>query len=265
MENSSTFSHGKSVLITGASSGIGRELARIFAREGYDLVLVARRQSPLQQLARELKERYNSGIRIIIKDLEQPQAAEDIFTELQEAGITLDVLVNNAGFGASGPFSESNLDRDLALLQVNVLALTALTRLFLPAMLKRKQGRILNVASTAAFQPGPYMAAYYASKAYVLSFSEAIAVELQGTGVTVTTLSPGPTVTEFAKRANMRSSMMKSAFTTQDARAVAESGYKGLMRGKGVVIPGLFNQVGISAVKFLPRRVAANIIKQVQK
>lgn len=265
MESTPAISRSQNVLITGASSGIGRELAQIFARDGFRLILIARSQPALEQLARELKERYNSDSRIIIKDLEQPQAASEIFAELQEVGAAVDILVNNAGYGASGPFSESDLDKNLGLLQVNILALTALTRLFLPEMLKRSQGKILNIGSTAGFQPGPFMATYYASKAYVISFSEALAVELKGTGVTVTTLCPGPTVTEFATRANMRSSLIKSAFTTQNARTVAEIGYKGLMQGKGVVVPGTFNRVGAYAVKFLPRRIAATIVKQVQK
>lgn len=265
MELSSAFSRGKNVLITGASSGIGLELARIFARNGYDLVLVARNKPRLQELAQELSERYNNTTRVIVQDLEQAEATDEIFQKLQKAEITIDVLVNNAGFGTSGSFADSILEREQALIQVNITALISLTRLFLPSMLNNRRGKILNLASTAAFQPGPYMANYYASKAYVLSFSEALAAELKGTGVSVTTLCPGPTVTEFAQRSNMRSSLLKSNFMTQNAQTVAEIGYRGLMRNKKVVIPGAFNLIGSYATKLLPRQIGTNIVKKIQK
>src|SRR3954465_2902869 len=183
-------------LVTGASAGIGRELAKILAREGHDLLLVARREPDLTPLAAELKEQYDADSRVITADLAKPRAAQTLVKELGPT-TTVDVLVNNAGFGGHGAFWERERDADLRQIAVNVTALTDLTRLLLPGMVERHRGRILNVASTAAFQPGPLMAVYYATKAYVLSFSQALAEELSGTGVTVTTLCPGVTETEF--------------------------------------------------------------------
>ncbi|HZC76160.1 MAG TPA: SDR family oxidoreductase, partial [Ktedonobacterales bacterium] len=198
--------NGETALVTGASSGIGEELARLFARDGYDLVLVARGKTQLEALAAELRQRHGVSLTVLATDLAQPAAAQAIYDELTRAGITVDVLVNNAGYATYGSFTEIPAETELAMLQVNMAALTHLCKLFLPPMVRRGSGRVLNVASTAAFQPGPLMAAYYASKAYVLSLSEALANELRGTGVTVTALCPGPTRSGFQSRAKMEDS-----------------------------------------------------------
>src|SRR6202795_3291921 len=193
----------KTALITGASFGIGHELAGIFAREGYNLVLVARTADKLRQLASDLEKTHGTRSLILAGDLSSPGAAAYIHDQTTRAELAVDVLVNNAGFGQFGLFAENDLEECLQQIQLNITTLTHLTRLYLPDMLSRKSGRILNVASTAAFQAGPLMAVYYATKAYVLHFSEAIANELEGTGVTVTCLCPGPTSTEFQERAKI--------------------------------------------------------------
>src|SRR5438128_1555599 len=190
-------------LITGASSGIGLELAKLFARDEHDVVLVARRADKLKQLAAQLGSAHNIRATVIPADLADPAAPEEIFRALRAADVELDVLVNNAGFGVTGPFLATDAAAELRMIQVNVTALTHLTKLFLPGMLGRGAGRVLNVASTAGFQPGPLMAVYYATKAYVISFSDALAEELRGTGVTVTCLCPGPTKTGFQEAAHM--------------------------------------------------------------
>jgi short-subunit dehydrogenase len=184
---------GKCALITGASSGIGRELATLFARDGYDLTLVARDRAMLARIGDELTRVHGVAVDVIAQDLSHPNAAAEVYRELKRRSIKIDVLVNNAGFGTYGPFVDSDAATESEMLQLNIVALTKLTRLFLEDMLAKREGRILNVASTAAFQPGPLMAVYYASKAYVLSFSEALANELRDSGVTVSTLCPGPT------------------------------------------------------------------------
>ena len=194
----------QTALVTGASSGIGEELAKLAAADGCNLVLVARRQERLDALARDLSVAHGVSARVITADLANRAAPRRIAEELTKGRLTIDILVNNAGLGIYGPFWERELGKELEVVQVNVVALTELTGLLLPGMISRKRGRILNVASTAAFQPGPWMAVYYATKAYVLSFSEAIAEELKGTGVTVTALCPGPTITEFQGAAGVR-------------------------------------------------------------
>src|SRR5271167_2160473 len=193
----------KTALITGASFGIGLELARIFARESYNLILVARSADKLRQLASELEKSHGTRSLILATDLTEPGAPAYVLDQTTRADLQVDVLVNNAGFGQYGLFAENDLEDCLRQIQLNVTTLTHLTRLYLPAMIERKTGGILNVASTAAFQPGPLMAVYFATKAYVLHFSEALANELHGKGVTVSCLCPGPTATEFQKRANL--------------------------------------------------------------
>jgi len=200
----------ETVLITGASSGIGLELARLFAADGSDLVLVARRRERLEELSHELEQSQGIAAEVLVEDLASAAAPQAIFDRLQSEGRTIDVLVNNAGFGAVGPVVEIGLGRQLEMLQVNVVALAHLTMLFLPGMLQRGRGGVLNVGSTAAFQPGPYMAMYYASKAFVLSFSEALAEELRGTPVRVCCLCPGPTRTEFAAAAHIEDRLLSS-------------------------------------------------------
>lgn len=227
----------KIALITGASSGIGRELARLHAQRGGDLVLVARSEGKLEELAAELQREHGGRVLIVAKDLSQPSAPREIYEAVKAAGIELDYLVNNAGFGGQGAFHERRWDDDLAMIQLNVVALTALTRLFLPDFVARKSGRILNVSSTACLMPGPLQAVYYATKAYVTSFSNAIAEELRGTGVSVTALLPGATQTEFGRV----SGMDKTALFAKTANAVdvARAGYDGMLLGKLDVIAGL--------------------------
>lgn len=249
-------------LVTGASSGIGLELAREFAAGGYDLVLVARSGKKLEELAAEVRDRHGADARVIARDLSDPRSPDEIF---QEAGGAVDVLVNNAGFATFGPFAETALDKELEELQVNVVALTHLTKKFLPGMLARRGGGILNVASTAAFQPGPLMAVYYATKAYVLSFSEALAEELRGTGVTVSALCPGPTATGFSARANMQDSgLFKGMLVVSDARSVARAGYEGFRAGKRIVIPGLLNKASAQSSRLTPRGLMTRVVKGMQ-
>jgi hypothetical protein len=254
----------KTALITGASFGIGQELAAIFAREGYSLVLVARSADKLRQLASELEKAHGTRSLILASDLSAPGSAAYVHDQTMRADITVDVLVNNAGFGQFGLFAENDLEECLQQIQLNITTLTHLTRLYLPEMVQRKSGRILNVASTAAFQPGPLMAVYYATKAYVLHFSKAIANELKGTGVTVTCLCPGATATEFHKRANMLGARMLQ-FGAMDARTVAEDGYRALMSGKPVVISGFKNWLLAQSVRFSPRRLVTAIARKTQE
>src|ERR1022692_222691 len=254
----------KTALITGASSGIGLELARIFAREGYNLVLVARNGDRLRQLASELEKAHGARSLILATDLTEPGAAAYVLDQTTRAGLQLDVLVNNAGFGQYGLFAENDLEECLRQIQLNVTTLTHLTRLYLPGMIERKTGRILNVASTAAFQPGPLMAVYFATKAYVLHLSEALANELSGTGVTVTCLCPGATVTEFHKRANA-TGMNLLKFGSMEARTVAEDGYRALMAGKPLVISGVKNWLLAQSVRFSPRRLVTAIARKTQE
>ncbi|HEU5050991.1 MAG TPA: SDR family oxidoreductase [Gemmatimonadales bacterium] len=246
-------------LVTGASSGIGRELARLLARDGHTLILTARDEERLRAVAAELRERHGTGSTVIAVDLSQPDGAAKLVEQIERAGLTVDVLVNNAGAGAAGPFAEVPLERQLAVIQLNLVALTELTRRLLPGMLARRRGRVLNVSSTAAFQPGPYMAVYYATKAYVLSLSEAIAAEVAGSGVTVTTLCPGPTRTEFFERASMRKSPLARS-SILDAAAVAEAGYAGMLRGRTLVVPGLTNRVARHLARLAPRRLVTGIV-----
>lgn len=253
----------ETTLITGASSGIGLELARLFAADKSSLVLVARSQDKLDSLAEEL--RRDNGVEVVVlaKDLTNPAAPQEIFEHLTGQGVTVDVVVNNAGFGAYRCVADLPTEVQTNMVQVNVAALTHLTRLFLPGMVERKRGGILNVGSTAGFQPGPNMAVYYATKAFVLSFTEALAEELLGTGVTATCLAPGPTATGFAKVANVEKSL---AFRlgTMDAGLVARSGYRGFRRGKVIVIPGVGNKLGAFAVRFAPRVVVRKVAKCLQ-
>jgi short-subunit dehydrogenase len=247
-------------LVTGASSGIGRELAVLLARDGHDLALVARREAELNDLATMLKEKYGAESRVLPADLAEPGAATDLVERL--GGATVDVLVNNAGFGGHGRFVELSRESDLGQIAVNVAALTDLTKLVVPGMVARGRGRVLNVGSTAAFQPGPFMAVYYATKAYVLSFSEALAEELRGTGVTVTCLCPGVTVTEFQKTAGVEDIPLTKGPLAMSAADVAAAGYRGMKRGKRLVIPGVHNKIGAQSVRFTPRGVILKVVKR---
>ncbi len=247
-------------LITGASAGIGCELSKLFAANGYNVVLVARDRIRLESLAAELRTRYPIHARVLVQDLSQSGAAQKIFDELVDLPVT--ALVNNAGFGVFGLFSENDLTRQTEMVQVNVTALMQLTHLFLKPMLLRGSGRILNVASTAAFQPGPTVNVYYATKAFVYSFSYALADELDGSGVTVTTLCPGGTRTEFFDRAGHRP---LNAAVLMDAALVARIGYRGLMHGQRVVIPGLLNRIMAFISKRLPGWMTSPVVRRIHK
>jgi uncharacterized protein len=253
------------VLITGASSGIGLELAKIFAREKHDLALVARNHDTLKQIAENLQQTYGVQAICYAKDLSVSSTPEEIFEVLQSEGGNIDVLINNAGFGWRGEFAKMDVADALEMIQVNMTSLTHLTRLFLPGMIERKHGKILNVASTAAFQSGPLMATYYASKAYVLNFSLALHEELQGTGVTVTAFCPGPTATGFGKRAGFINDKILGDHFSMEASIVALDGYKGLMKGKPLVISGRKNWLGTQLVRFVPRTFPGKIVKRIQQ
>lgn len=253
----------KTVLITGASSGIGLEFASLFAKDGYHLVLNARNESRLQEIANELTTKYGVKVTVAAKDLSNPESADELTSELTSAGIEVDVLINNAGFSAYGSFNETSWKEEKNMIQVNIMALTALTKQLLPRMIKRNSGKILNVASTAAFQPGPLMAVYYATKAYVLSFSEAVNYELRNTNVSVTALCPGATATNFEKRANLESSRLFQS-GTMDAHDVALEGYKALKEKKSLKIPGFKNKALANLVRFLPRKSVLKIVHYVQ-
>lgn len=253
-------SDGGRVLITGASRGIGLALARTFARNGHDLVLTARTEEELGARARELEAEHDVSVRVIAGDLADPDTPDAIRRELADAGIDVDILVNNAGFGSHGPFHEQDLEREIGMIRVNIEALTRLTRLFLPGMVERGRGGVLQVASTAAFQPGPLMSVYYASKAYVLHFSEAIAEEVRGRGVTVTVLCPGPVPTGFQGSAEMGDAgIATGAVPMTTADEVAEAGYRGFTARRRVVIPGTMNKLGTFLVRFAPRAFSARV------
>jgi short-subunit dehydrogenase len=250
----------KWALINGASTGIGRELAEVCAADGWNQVLVARNQDRLKVVAEELRAVHKVETRALPVDLSTTGAAEKIFAALRELPIS--VLINNAGFGTYGAFADTVLSEQSDMVQVNVTALMQLTRLFLHPMLERKSGRILNVASTAAFQPGPNVSVYYATKAFVFSFSYALADELEGTGVTVTALCPGMTKTEFQKRAAMSEG---GPFGMMSARTVAEQGFRGMMLGKRVVIPGMMNRIGAFFARRVPLRLSSAVARRVHE
>jgi short-subunit dehydrogenase len=246
-------------LITGASSGIGYELAKLLAANQFNLVVVARNETRLKAVAAELQAEHGIVARALPKDLAIPAAPAEIFDLTRDLPIS--ILLNNAGFGWQGPFTAEDLQGSLDMLEVNAAALVRLTHLFVQPMLARRAGRILNVASTAAFQPGPFTAMYYASKAFVFSFSVALGEELAGTGVTVTTLCPGLTRTEFQERASMaRSSRW---LRMMSAEAVARSGYRGLMAGQRIVIPGALNKLTSSLSRCLPATFTAKIVRRI--
>ncbi len=252
-------------LVTGASSGIGLELATLLAREGHDLVLVSRSRGKLEDIGRALHEEFGITTSVIARDLADPASPQAVASELASRGIAVDILVNNAGFGVYGFFTETSLEKELEMIQVNIVALTHLTKLFLPGMIARRRGRILNLASTAAFQPGPLMAVYYATKSYVLSFSEALANETAGTGITVTALCPGPTVTDFQKQAGLEATVLFNNPFLMTAAEAARAGYEGMMRGRRVVIPGLANAMLVQGTRIAPRRLSTAIARRIQE
>jgi short-subunit dehydrogenase len=248
-------------LITGASGGIGYELAKLFARDRVPLVLVARTGHKLADVAAELRSLGAPRVDVIVADLARADAVSGLLAELTARGLDVDILVNNAGFGLSGSFATTDPATELEMIQLNVASLTMLTKGVLPGMLARRHGRILNVASTVGFQPGPFVAVYAATKAYVLSFSEALAEELRGSGVTVTTLSPGATATGFAARAGMQRSRVFRNGTTMSARAVAAAGYAAFKRGRRLVVPGLLNKMLVQSVRLSPRFMVLKIAR----
>jgi uncharacterized protein len=251
-------------LITGASGGIGEELARIMAREKHDLILVARSKEKLEKLAKELQSKHGIRCTVVDLDLSRHGSALELYNRVTSLNLQPDFLVNNAGFGEVGLFAETETKKLDEMISLNIETLTLLTRYFLPDFLKRKSGRILNVASTAAFLPGPFMAVYYATKAFVLHFTEAIAVELKGTGVTASALCPGPTPSGFQERSNMHNGLMGLPGVLS-AAIVAEAGYKTMMKGHVYHIPGFANWFGAFIIRFSPRWMAPLIVARLNR
>ncbi len=251
-------------LITGASNGIGLELAKVHASKGGDLVLVARNKAKLDELKIELEKQFNVSVYTIGKDLSVQDAAQEVYQETTKNNIKIDYLVNNAGFGDFGMFIETDWNKELQMINLNITTLTQFTKLYLKDMVKRKSGKILNVASTAAFQSGPTMAVYYATKAYVLSFSEAIDNEVSTHGVTVTTLCPGATESGFQAAAAMEESALVKGKKLPTSKEVAEYGYSSMMKGKTVAIHGLMNYIMANSVRFAPRSLIVKITRKIQ-
>ncbi len=252
---------GKLAVVTGASGGIGLELCRLLAADGYDLVIAARSKEKLEALGNELSAAHEITVTSVPVDLSDPKSRRELFD--LTPGVP-DVLVNNAGFGDYGPFCECDWEKQERMIELNDLALTHLTRLYLPGMKELGRGRILNVASVAAFEPGPLMSVYYATKAYVLSFSEALSVELKGSGITVTALCPGPVNTGFAAAAIAESISLFKQSSGADVKDVAAYGYRAMMKGKAVAVHGLKFKVGVFFVKILPRGLVRNLIYRIQ-
>jgi short-subunit dehydrogenase len=252
------------VLITGASGGLGYEFAKLFARDHHNLVLVARTGDKLAQVAAELRAQ-NVTVKTIALDLATPPAPKFLFDQLQTEGIAVDILINNAGFGAFGEFAQMSNEAIFGQIQLNITALTELTSLFLPAMLARHSGRIMNVASTAGFQAGPLMAVYYATKAYVITFTEGIANEVRKSGVTVTCFCPGATHTGFAKRAGNDKSRLFKQLGAMKADKVALDGYRAVMEGRGLVISGVQNWLVAQSTRFTPRKVVTAISRWISE
>lgn len=254
----------KTALITGASSGIGLELARVHARQGDNLVLVARSKKKLDELKTDIESKFDVSVYTIDKDLSVKDAAQDVFNELQKARIEIDYLINNAGFGHLGAFAGNPREKEEQMIQLNIAALTQFTKLFLPGMLARGSGKIMNVASVASFMPGPYMAVYYATKAYVLSFSEALNEEVRKMGVTVTALCPGPTASGFQETAAMDGIRLIKMLKMPGSKEVAEYGYKAMIKGKAVAIHGLTNRLMVGSLRITPRSLAGKMVSWIQ-
>jgi hypothetical protein len=253
----------KTALVTGSSNGIGYEFARVLAANGDNLVLVARTKSKLDEIKKELEGKYKVIVYTIGKDLSLPGAAQEAYDELKSHNITVDYLINNAGFGDFGLFAESDWQKQEQMINLNITALTHLTRLFLPGMIMKKSGKILNLASTASFQPGPTMSVYFASKAFVLSFSEAINNEVKEHGITVTALCPGSTESGF-QAISMGSGKLLKERKIPSSREVAEFGYKAMMKGKAVAIQGFMNTIMANAVRFAPRSLVVRMARRIQ-
>lgn len=251
-------------LVTGASSGIGLELAKVLAAQGYNLILSARSTAKLEALAHEIRS-LGVGCEVVSADLSTADGAQKLFQSCREKNLDIEILVNNAGLGGYGNFHERDLSEELNMIQVNVISLTVLSNLFVKEMVKKGRGKILNVASTAAFQPGPLMAVYFATKAFVLSLSEAMAEELKGTGVTVTALCPGATQSGFASTANMTESGLFKGRKLPTSREVAEAGVQALLKGQRVFVHGVLNKLLVESVRVTPRNLITKIVKKIQK
>ena len=254
----------KTALITGASNGIGFEFAKILARNKYDLILVDRNKSKLDEIKNNFNQDYGVKVYVIACDLYQSDACRDIYEQVRRNNLDIDILINNAGMGDWGLFVDSNIEKQGQMLQLNIVALTNLTRLFLPGMVKLQKGRILNVASTAAFQPGPLMSVYFATKAYVLSFSCAIAQELKGTGVSITCLCPGPTATGFQAATFTQETRLTQVKKLPCPQKIAEYGYRAMLREKTVAVHGFLNKFVVFSIRFLPRWVTLRIVHFMQ-
>lgn len=266
MENNLPTSKTTTALITGASIGIGYEFARLFAKDKHNLILVARSKDKLSLITKELSSQFGIQCSFICCDLSKPGAAKEIERKVKSLNLNVDYLVNNAGIGNYGLFKDIDFNKETEGIQINITALTELCKIFLPSMIEKKFGGILNVSSIASFQPGPLMAVYYATKAYVTSFSEALANELKGSGVHISVLCPGPTKTNFFIAANMtKSKLDKSFLPIADSYSVANAGYKGLLANKTVIVPGVMNKVSGCLAKFVPRNISASLVRKIQE
>ena len=255
----------KVALITGASSGIGKELAIIHAEKGGDLILVARREDKLKELKQDIEQKFKVNVEIIAKDLSDLKAPQEVYNEVIQKGIQVEYLINNAGFGALGKFHELELERQISMINLNVTSLTALTHYFTPSFVKRNSGKILNTSSTASFMPGPLQAVYFATKAYVTFFSNALAEELHNTNVTVTNLMPGATESEFGATSGMDKTEIFEQTVT--ARSVAEDGYNAMIKGKLDVISGLkpMQKVMMAMIPFMPKKMVLKRVRKMQE
>jgi short-subunit dehydrogenase len=253
----------KTALISGASSGIGYELAKIHALKGDDLVIVARNKEKLEALKEEIQRDHQVQVCSLAKDLALPLAVEEVYNEVTQQGITVDYLINNAGFGDFGLFVKTRWEKEQRMIQLNIMTLTQMTKLFLPGMIKRGQGRIMNLASLASFQPGPGMAVYFATKAYVLHFSEALHYEVKKKGITVTALCPGPTASGFETAAAAEQNKLWNK-NNPSAKKVAKYGYKAMMKGKAVAVHGTKNKLLATSGRFVPRSWLTAIVSMME-
>lgn len=253
----------KVALITGASGGIGEHFARIHAAQGGDLVLVARSEGKLNTLAEELQQKHNVQVEVLTQDLSETAAVQAVYDYIEKQNIEIEYLMNNAGFGTYGSFIKTSWTSEANMIDLNVRSLTQFCKLFTPIMARRGHGKILNVASTASYQPGPFMAVYFATKHYVLAFSDALAEELKGTGVTVTTLCPGPTASGFQEEANMQNAKMVKGKKLPTAQEVAEFGYQKMLEGKRVVVHGAINRIMVGFAKMMPTALGSAITRKI--
>ncbi|MEI6021396.1 MAG: SDR family oxidoreductase [Bacteroidota bacterium] len=254
----------KTALITGASNGIGLELAKVHAAQGGDLILAARSIQKLNELKLDLEKKHNINVMCVEIDLSKPNASIMLYDEIKKQNVKVDYLINNAGFGDFGLFHEADQDKMMQMIQLNISALTQLTRLYLPEMVKDGKGKIMNVASAAAFQPGPTMAVYYATKAYVLHLTEAISNEIENTGVSITALCPGATISGFKDAADLQESKLFKNKSLPTSKEVAEYGYEQMLKGKVVAIHGMMNFLMANSVRFAPRSLVLKIVRMIQ-